>query len=544
MKKRAQLPNERTYTVMFRGLAKSPNPKLAVSEAVKHYNALLKSTKLSSNLIHLNAVLHVCSRAGDMDALFRIVDTLNESNKAPDALTYTTILNALRHSTLSEIKDLPDEEKTEAVAKLIGRAQGLWSEIMDKWVEGVLTIDEELVCSMGRLLLLGSKRESVNPILDLLTQSMRIPNLITNPDADAHQDEQMKDIAVQNSKKRVRVSKKATYAIPGRNTLSLILTVLASSRQTTAGIKYWNLIVRHYGLDPDTDNWLRLLGLLKVAKASAHASSTLELMSDKLLDPRPYRIAMETCIRDNINPNVIQNSIAVLETMLKKSKSPDIQTLGLHLRVALVSHFKLRKMASNGNLDEAKRLYGIQLTEALSRLWDPYRQVHHHFFQVAKPKNRQDETRISEAKEETIALARQMFAAFNKVMNEKMLSANDLDELRAVASSLNKQIQEFLSSEGSSRAAPRSSAVENADKMSEEQEQEEVYSGGRHGADFVWDTTKPTRQQQQEQEQIESRRQQDRRESEPDRYYTRPTRPTPRRNHSSSMKRRSSSISW
>ncbi len=63
MKKRGQPPNAQTYTILFRGFAKSQHPTLAVSEAVRIYTTMLDSPRLPLNTIHLNAVLEVCARA-------------------------------------------------------------------------------------------------------------------------------------------------------------------------------------------------------------------------------------------------------------------------------------------------------------------------------------------------------------------------------------------------------------------------------------------------------------------------------------------------
>ena len=62
MKKRAQIPNAKTYTIIFRGCAQSLHPKLAVSEATRIYNFMLNLGSLKPNTIHMNAVLEVCAR--------------------------------------------------------------------------------------------------------------------------------------------------------------------------------------------------------------------------------------------------------------------------------------------------------------------------------------------------------------------------------------------------------------------------------------------------------------------------------------------------
>ncbi|GJN80657.1 hypothetical protein PLIIFM63780_004184 [Purpureocillium lilacinum] len=498
MKKRGQLPNVQTFTVLFRGCARSQHPKLAVAEAVKHYNMLMADKRLQPNSIHLNAVLNVCARAGDLDSMFLIADTVNDSTRAPTAYTYTTILNALRHHAIGEIKDLPQEQQAANIQRAIDRSKALWTEVMDKWRQGRLVIDEELVCAMGRVLLMSPNREDKRQVLDLLQQTMSIPNLTKALSAteDPFQDQDMRNIANSGSSKPVSASK-AVYAVPGRNTLALVLTTLASSKLTTVGIKYWNLMVRHYGVVPDSDNWLRMFGMLKVAKASAHAAAILDIMPDEYLGPKPYRIAMETCVRDNINPKAIQNATTVLDSMMARLQPvPDIHTLRLFLRVALVSHFHLRAQAQNGDDSAAKRQYGMQITTALARLWEPYKKVHYHYFKAqpraaaATPGTVAKEGSLYNDKREVIALARLMFSAFNKVINEQMLPDKDLRELRPVGAKINREIQAFYSNR--EQLEPKLASSKKDVPFVEDDDADDVAKYGfRPAGDFVWDTTKP-----------------------------------------------------
>ncbi|OAA44864.1 pentatricopeptide repeat protein [Metarhizium rileyi] len=485
MKKRGQLPNVQTFTVIFRGCARSQHPKAAVAEAVKHYHMLMADKRIQPNSIHLNAVLNVCARAGDLDSMFLIANTVNDSTRAPTAYTYTTILNALRHSALKDIKELPYEQQSANLQKVVDRANGLWMEAMDKWRQGRLTVDEELVCSMGRVLLLAPKREDKRHVLDLLQQTMNIPNLTKSLGSDPFEDPDMQNIAVTGTSKLV-ASSKAVYAIPSRNTLALLLTTLASSKLTTVGIKYWNLMVRHYGIVPDNDNWLRMFGMLKVAKASAHAASILEILPADFVHDKPYRIAMETCVRDNINAHAVDNSTKILNSMLDRLDVPDIHTLRLYLRVALVSHYHFRARVQKGDQDGAKREYGIQITTALSALWEPYKKVHYHYFKATPtPASDKDDGVLYNDRREVIALARLMFSAFNKVVNERMLPEKDLRGLRPVGAKINREIQAFYSNR--EQAEPnlrRTSHIENEDPVGVED------STHRQGGDFVWDTTK------------------------------------------------------
>ena len=442
MKKRAQLPNAQTYTVMFRGLAKSQHPKTAVAEAVKHYNLLLRDTRLEPNTIHLNAVLNVCARALDIESMFLIAESVNEGVRSPTSSTYTTIINALRHSTLHEGKDLPIEQRNANVVKAVERCKGLWKEVMQKWSTGKVSIDEELVCSMGRILYLSPNRADKKQITDLMEQTMGLPNFLKSDNGGSTQNESGQQVQTRDNSRGP--AKRGAYVAPGRNTLALILTMLSSCKETKAGMKYWNIIVNQHEVVPDMDNWLRLLGLCKVGKNSAFATSTVELIPDDLINYRHFRVAMEACERDNINPNVMTNSDKVIDSMLKRLTLPDMHSLRLHLHVALVSHYQFRKKAAvDGKDEEAKRDYGKQIILSLGRLWEPFKILHYHYFKTVKSKNSAEEKVLYNDKREVIALARHMISAFNKVINEQMLPDGDLREIRPVAAKINREIQGF-----------------------------------------------------------------------------------------------------
>lgn len=497
-----------TYTVIFRGLAKSEHPRTAVTEAIKHYNLLMADKRIQPNTVHLNAVLNVCAKAGDVDSMFLIADTANESTRSPDVFTYTTILNGLRKHHLDDLKgreDIPRQQRLANLQQAVDRSRGLWTEVMERWKQGRLTIDEKLVCAMARMLLLAQKREGKLEVLDLVQQTMNIPNMTKmarqSDREDPYQDHEMHDIAVTGTPKRAVQHTNASYVVPSRNTLALLLTTASVSGTPAVAIKYWNLLVRHYGIVPDFDNWLRLLGALKVAKASNRAVSAVALLPAEYVEPRVFSIAMETCVRDNINENVMENANSVLNLMVERlSPVPDLLTLRLYLRVALVSHFQFRGRATHGDAAAAKREYGIQIITALERLWQHYKTVHYHYFK-ASPMSGTAKGRaiLYNDQREVIALARLMFSAFNKVRDEQMMDQQELHRFKHIGAKINREIQAFYSNreelepklQRSSNHAQFNSghghtAISN---MSQDLPAKENINH-RAGADFVWDTTK------------------------------------------------------
>ncbi|KAF5632962.1 Pentatricopeptide repeat-containing protein [Fusarium sp. NRRL 52700] len=439
MKKRAQFPNAQTYTTLFRGLAKSNHPKTAVFEAVKHYNALFKDSRLEPNSTHLNAVLSVCSRAGDLDSMFSIVDTLNESTRAPTSYTYTTILNAIRFNTLDGLEKLTPEQKEFNLKKGTQRAKAIWSEVMSKWRQGRLIIDEELVCSMGRVVIISSDTNEKKEVLDLIEQTMNIPNL-----------SKVKEMSAEEARKTnphtgqvVKKDKNGVFVNPGNNTLSLILKVVLQTKLNSLGIKYWNFILREYNLEPDRDCWLRLFSVLKQAKASGHATEILSIIPASITGPNFYRVALETCVRDNINPNVIKNANRALDSMMNHLELPDAHLMRLYLNVSQSTHYHLRARAKEGDVAGAKRAYGVQITDALDRLWVPYRKLHDHYFRQVKAETKEQKKALYNDQREVIALARIMYGSFNKVIQQEMLPEEDLKRIRPVGGRINREIQAF-----------------------------------------------------------------------------------------------------
>ena len=182
MKKRAQLPNAQTYTLIFRGCAASQHASQAVYQATRLYHAMLASDRIKPNTMHMNAVLTVCSRARDIESLFSIVNTANQRTRCPDNLTYTIVLNGLRYATVRPgqqpaVKGADGGDDVhvdkESVAVSIRRARAVWEEVVKYWRQGLVVVDEELVCAMGRILRMGHRGEN-DDILSLVQQTMGI----------------------------------------------------------------------------------------------------------------------------------------------------------------------------------------------------------------------------------------------------------------------------------------------------------------------------------------------------------------------------------
>lgn len=513
MKKRGQHPNAQTYTILFNGFAHSSHPKLAVGEAFKHYNLLLQDPRLQPNATHMNALLFVCSKAGDIDSMFHIISTANDKARSPNAFTYTIILNALRHHALAGADDLAPAQKTANITTAVGRAKAIWSEVISGWTNGKTQIDEALVCAMGRILLQSPDKRDKLSVLDLVQQTMNVPNFTAKADKtdlvrrfEPVKRKTLDDTALQSFEKPSAAtaavtraaSHKGLYAVPTQNTLSLILKTAATLNLTTAGLSYWHHIVDTLSVAADTDCYLRLLGMLKVGRASSHAASFMPIIPRADLNPRMYKIAMEACIRDNINDHVVPNARSILTSMLERLPTPDIHTLRLYLHTALVSHARFRTKAAKGTdlKDEAKRDYALQITAAIDDLWEPYRALYNKYFKALPSAAAVPGKILYNEQREVIALARAMFSAYNKVVSENMLSAEELAPLKPVGARINREIQAFYSIPDENTGAELPSFEAGRGKRGDKNKDKSKTTPLilHQGGDFIWDTGKSTLQ--------------------------------------------------
>ncbi|EAQ88950.1 hypothetical protein CHGG_05569 [Chaetomium globosum CBS 148.51] len=446
MKKRAQIPNAKTYTIIFRGCAQSIHPKLAVAEATRIYNFMIKAGPLKPNTIHMNAVLEVCARAGDLESLFTILVTSNASMRSPDAHTFTIVLNALRydsgHADRSNI-GLIDAEVKREIQKNLLRARAIWTDVIANWKSAKIIIDEHLVFAMGRLLAMGDYKDN-DSVLDLLEQTMKIPRLdkpnVKLPDAppaetDAAADPSMPenetaDTTNMSPKDRkafvgLRANKTPLYARPGNKTLSLVLTVLVNTRKTSSAVKYWNYLTKIAKVTPDDSNHAWYLRALASGHASAQVASVIAEMPPTLLTPLTFRRGFSACIGDNLNPQAFKNACRIFDVMATKQRYADALAMRLFLQVARANtrHFHDAPPPTTPNETAAaasaagKLAHGTQILAALDRMWEPFRILTGSLSYPAEATRSPEEERERQrgALQEIMATARRMIAAIDRV---------------------------------------------------------------------------------------------------------------------------------
>ncbi|GAB7351474.1 hypothetical protein MBLNU459_g2130t3 [Dothideomycetes sp. NU459] len=363
MKKRAQFPDSYSYVIILRGLANPPVHPDTVGKALSIYHSLASpNSRVVQSIIHTNAALKVCSRAHDMDSLWSIASRIPERGPgAADNFTFTTVLNAIRENALLESGPRDDSDQVAARReKAVVEGRRIWGDIVGKWRAGSLVIDEELVCAMGRLLLVGMRPRDWDDVLSLVEQTMDIPRLAaklgtkarnsqhiptpripegaTEPEADVEQ------LVSEFDKDLVRSKKggAATLVRAGNNTVSLVVEACIKTVSSRIADQYWQLLTAKdgYGVVPDLDNVHMYLRLLRQSRGSARAVEMLRSdVLDQKLSPlrKTFRIAMSTCVRDKNNRNVMKNAGAILDMMEANRSELDIKTLVMYMDLALTS---------------------------------------------------------------------------------------------------------------------------------------------------------------------------------------------------------------
>ncbi|KAF3907889.1 hypothetical protein ABW21_db0201018 [Orbilia brochopaga] len=139
MKRRGTKPDSYTYLRILNGLADNAatTPSALGRALTVYYSMTAPTSSVRPTIIHTNAALKVCAQAKDVDAI---------------------------------IDGSPDKSITE------GRE--LWENILLKWQEGSLHMDEGLGCAMARLLLRSIKPEDWDDVLSLCQDVFGVPRLL------------------------------------------------------------------------------------------------------------------------------------------------------------------------------------------------------------------------------------------------------------------------------------------------------------------------------------------------------------------------------
>ncbi|KAF2133325.1 pentatricopeptide repeat protein-like protein [Dothidotthia symphoricarpi CBS 119687] len=372
MKKRAQFPDSYTYTILLRGLSINAHTSGVLSKALSVYHSLsAPNARVEPSIIHTNAALRVCARAMDMDALWGIAGKMPEKGPgAANEVTYITIINAIRQNLLlGAPKGETEEEAAARKDRGIVEGRRMWEDIISRWRNVDLIIDEELVCAMARLLLIGSRPRDWDDVLSLIEQTMDIARLVPRLGTPARQEAGYPRVRAPNTLEQYRVDddhltptkgpmrgdeflpvtpqgvgaavfNPLSYAQPGNNTLSVVQEACQKIVANKAAQEYWDLLCdpTTYSIQPDFNNLMMRLRNLRQNRASAAALKLLqEDMVDKGMQPRPgtFRIAMSTCVRDKNNHNSLKTASQILHLMSRVLPDMDSKAVGMYADLAL-----------------------------------------------------------------------------------------------------------------------------------------------------------------------------------------------------------------
>ena len=336
MKERGLEPTPYTYTIIFRGLARNVERSTArfdiVDQALKVYRQLEIRSKKDVSSIHTNALLNVCAKAGNMEALWKVAGHFEEQGKhAPNATTYTTIIRALTRNGAEQVEEKEEDGLVKRFARdprirseAVKDAEGLWQDIMHRWRTGDLELDETLVNAMAGVYLKSVDRDDCTKVFSLLEDTMGIVNTERRENGQSTTSDEVSstDRPTQGNK-----------VIPSQRTLTTLILACNQLRLKKVLLDYWELLTspeHPYKIQPDCGNYLDHMRGLRVSRSSADMAALLTKLYD---DPRTtsmaqlwrrvtFSLAIASCKRDVFNRNAFHNANMIMDVMLQKIPPP------------------------------------------------------------------------------------------------------------------------------------------------------------------------------------------------------------------------------
>jgi hypothetical protein len=441
-----------------------------LSKALSIYHSLSASnSRVEPSIIHTNATLRVCARAMDLDAMWGVAGKIPEEGPAAaNKVTYITIINAIRQSVL--LNGPHGETEDEAAARKdrgIMEGRRMWEDIVGRWRRADLEIDEELVCAMGRLLLLGSRPRDWDDVLSLIEQTMDIPRLVPRLGTSERQDAGYPRLRAPNTPSQFRfdddhlspdknpmrgdeflaltpqgvgsaVSNPLSYVQPGNNTLSVVQEACQKIVANKGAQEYWDLLTdpSTYNIAPDINNLHMRLRNLRQNRASGAA---LKLLQDDMLaqdiQPKPgtFRIAMSTCVRDKNNHNSLRHAGQILTIMLQTLEDADPKAVGMYADLALT--FPLAK--------------GADLVDALTILNPIVKNIRLQLGVGGADDNLGGRSRGAvwlkgEARQDAITAIRKVYAVYDKLLLSNMLPEEQKAPFKAERARLGSFVQRVV----------------------------------------------------------------------------------------------------
>lgn len=359
MKKAGTKPNASTYTIMLSGLANSTSPN-AVNVASSIYRSLSDpKSGIKPSTIHHNALLEVCARHGTAESIWKVIEELPENGPgAPDARTYTIILNSIRANVDKQTEKMNQWSQMAGILierkKALVEAKRVWAVVLNTWRKGRLYIDPQLVIAMAKLLQFTQDDANCWDVFRLYNQTMGIPlpdekvnkalaaqseTLNHHLNSSRHDDsfaglfdeldlEEIRKAAQETTGEKLKIRPPH----PTNADLAMLLETCGTMTNTlgiSIGRYYWDLLTDpkgDYKLTPDSISFHEYLRLLRVARNSREAYRAILAANERtpeILSHKTFIIAMSTCERDRKNPNVFMIASKILQIMHKTQSQPE-----------------------------------------------------------------------------------------------------------------------------------------------------------------------------------------------------------------------------
>jgi hypothetical protein len=497
MKKRAQFPDSYTYTILLRGLSINAHMRAegVLEKALSIYHSLFApNSRVEPSIIHTNAVLRVCARALDMDALWGVAAKIPEKGPgAANATTYNTIINAIRQSILLKA---PSGESAEQAATRkdhsITEARRLWDDIAGKWRNADLVIDEELVCSMGRLMLLGARPQDWDDVLSLIEQTMDVPRLVPRLGTAERKEAGFSQLRAPSVPKDFKfaddhlapgnpeprgeeflpftgsLAKNLAFVKPGNNTLSILQEACLKIAAPKAAQKYWDMLADTavYGIKPDLNNLNQQLRNLRQNRASAAAAElVLRDVVGNGIKPSPgtFRIAMSTCGRDKNNHNSLKHASQILHAMKDVFEDADAKTVGMYAELA--HGFPLAK--------------GQDLIDALTSLYPVVTNLRLQLGVGGRGTNRGATYRTGETRQDILDAIRKVYAVYDRLLLSNLIA----EEQKQLFKKERARLSAFILKQVEKDNTRKIRDMETATTQSEEEFDEHSYLSEDNGSE-------------------------------------------------------------
>lgn len=363
MKKRAIKPDSHTFTLILNGLANYSHFSQSLLRALQIYNSLSSpKSPVPPNVVHTNAVMKVCARAGDLDSMWSIVGKLPMTGlNAPNTLTYTTLLNGIYY-------DRSKGDKSHDVEN--GRR--VWAGVLSRWEKGQLSIDEGLTCAMGRVLLRGELEEDWKEVFTLVEQVFGITSLVskqqpkpvtkdsifvegTSKPINTHSagaaaiedpepilsdvEKLFTPLVISRALPRPipRAPTNSTRPSPGNFALSLLLQACTKLKDHVVAFKYWTTLTSPpFYVVPDLENYHDLLRIFRRFRSGPDVVSVMESIRVRPTW-KTFYIALSACKRSGRSKN-FHSAEQLLSLMTSKHGiTPDVKIWNMFLQCALKS---------------------------------------------------------------------------------------------------------------------------------------------------------------------------------------------------------------